>query len=490
MAPEEKNTKPASHLEAGSVVPESNAEEQLSSMMKPENNATEVTSPIPNTHSPAAFGTDSTKENRATSELPPCGNEFSSSVDGRDVGSECDAVSEDDATESEHDEHELLDFLPADFGKQVEQAKQKLPTVVITSEYCTAAKGSDCQRCAYCCPHNAITWREGKAPSVDSDLCEGCGICFGICDTFTPTNPELRHLHKRIARIAVTGRRAHLTCERFIPEDFTPDDNVVVLPCLSMISPALFTQLLAEGIGLTICCDLASCEDCPMGGSLGGSLFPRAIEIAQERTGEDVKHAKRLPEASKPKTLEKALEGEDPLARRQAFEDLASEVLDIVSGRRSLKQSTTLQDYAVKRYRQDAISHIKLPDRGMFDTLGLLGRKRALLFPAMRTLLETILIKPAVAKHIPIALSQTNKALCCESFDCTDACPTGARAIDASGKLEFEPMLCIGCGICVDVCPHGACSVDVTTADSLLAHLAPEKLRAVEEHCQRAKSKK
>ena len=39
---------------------------------------------------------------------------------------------------------------------------------------------------------------------------------------------------------------------------------------------------------------------------------------------------------------------------------------------------------------------------------------------------------------------------------CADACPVGAIAPNADGKMVIDPEKCISCGTCAAVCPFGA----------------------------------
>jgi Pyruvate/2-oxoacid:ferredoxin oxidoreductase delta subunit len=365
----------------------------------------------------------------------------------------------------------LLDSLPEDYGDQAETARKKMRKVVIVKQYCTHAAGSDCERCLLCCPHDAITLEEGKAPKVDDALCTGCGICFGVCDAFGSTRLTLHDLHARLQRIATSGRRAYLTCKENVFPDMNPDTNVVVLPCLSMMSPEMFTLLLSENIRLTVACDLSYCEDCTRGGALGGSLFPRAIQIAEERTGEKVLFSFRIPERQ---TLVEKYADDDPLGRREAFSGFVGDFAEIASGKRRLRNSTVLQDYYVKKEQQRAAALVNLADESAFDNFRPAGGVRKVLHPRKKMVLEAVQRRPDIAGNIPVAVSTTDPDACCQAHDCIEACTTGARALE-DGMLAFDARLCIGCGICVDACEHAACSVEETTAEIYVDGAAAEQ---------------
>ena len=357
--------------------------------------------------------------------------------------------------------------------------------LVVVNEYCTRQAGSDCARCEHACPHGAISLPEGNAaPVVDHDVCNGCGICFGVCDAFASTHLTMNDLHARIRRIATSGRRAYLTCKENIFPDLHIDTNVVVLPCLSMVPPELWTLLMAEKIRLTIACDLKYCEDCDRAGEIGGELFPRAIEIAEQRTGENVLFSYRIPESQK--LIEKYTDEEDPTDRRAAFTSLLSDVGEIASGKRRLRNSEVLQDYYAKRERARAVARLNLSENSPFADFTPEGRQRHTLFPRQKMLLEAVERRHDIAAEIPVGISKTDFEYCTGAGACVAACPTGARSLDQeTGKPEVDPMYCVGCGACMNACEQGAVFIDEATAEIYL-----DELEKASEESAEAKAKK
>lgn len=346
--------------------------------------------------------------------------------------------------------------------------------LVVVKDYCTHAAGSDCTRCAAVCPHGAISLPdEAQPPSVDHSLCNGCGVCFGICDAFASTRNTMADLHARIRRIALTGERCYLTCRENIFPGFKPASNVVVLPCLSMLSPEFWAALLSENIRLTIACDLKYCEDCTRAGEIGGELFPRAVEVAELWTGGKVLFNFRIPEEQG--LIDKYTDQHEASDRRAVFTDLAADVTEIASGRRRLKSSTLLQDFYERRERQRAAARLNFADSTRFADFKPGGRNRRVLFPKQQLLVEAVSNMPEAAERIAVGISATDSDLCCAQGACAESCPTGARHLDSKAKLpEIEPRLCIGCGICVDVCAQDACSVEESDARIYLDAAAQE----------------
>ncbi len=338
-----------------------------------------------------------------------------------------------------------------------QQPKQRL---VVLPEFCTHAAGSDCERCLYCCPKDAISLPTDKeAPTVDHDACNGCGICFGICDAFASTRMNMFDLHARIRRIAENGQRAYLTCKENVFPGFEVDTNVVVLPCLSMMSPEMWTLILAEGIRVTIACDLKYCEGCERGGELGGELFAHCVSLAEERTGEKVLFTFRIPE--KKKLLEQYAENEVN-DRRSVFAGFAADAANIATGKRRLRNSEVLRDYYERRERQRAVMRLHLASENPYPDFA--GQGKRTMFPKQQMVLETVEARPETAPLIMVAVSQTDMQLCTGRGDCASSCPTGARIFDGSA-MHFDERFCVGCGICVDACANGACSIEERTAE-------------------------
>lgn len=328
-------------------------------------------------------------------------------------------------------------------------------------------------RCTHACPVGAIRIAEDGWPRVDADACTHCGICLGICDAFSSTRRTLRTLVQHVQRIAVTGRRVIFTCKENVPSGFVPDDNVVVLPCISCIPPEMWTLFLAEGIRMSIYCDLSYCDDCTRAPRLGGMLFPRSVQIAQERTGGVIRAVDEISERPKPTSAD------DPLGRRQAFDNLVGNFSAIASGKRRLMNSTTLQDVYVKRQRKEAIAQLNLIQDDEVNKLMPHGTTHRVAFPKQKMLIETLMDNPDSAERTDIRLSTTHKGMCqrgngCNgAYECVRICPTGARSIDTKTKdVDLSPLICIGCGACENVCPAQAVAVETTTAKALLPYLS------------------
>ncbi|MEG0072362.1 MAG: 4Fe-4S ferredoxin [Raoultibacter sp.] len=341
--------------------------------------------------------------------------------------------------------------------------------VLLLKDYCVRSKGAVCNRCKIACPHGAISFAasddETGLPAIDAEACTRCGICFGICDAFSSTRVTMLDLHARIRRIALTGDCVYITCTENIFPGFTPAHNVVVVPCLATLAPEFWTLVLAENIDVSIACDLTYCADCEVAGSLAETLYTHAIQTAETWTGKRIGFSAEIPEKRK---LVEEYTDERGFDRRSAFTKTLTDVGDIASGKRRLRNSEVLQDFFERREKNKAIANLNLAETDIFSDFLPNGRTRKMMFPKRRLLLEALERTPEIAENIPVYLSTTEAKLCTHTYDCVAACPAGARLIESNGDIELDKRFCIGCGICVNVCAAEACDLVEATAAELL----------------------
>ncbi len=340
--------------------------------------------------------------------------------------------------------------------------------MITVAEHCVRPHGAACERCRIACPANAISFDEADGlPVIDEDACTQCGVCMGACDAFTSSTTTTLRLYEHLRRVAMRGEIVYLTCKENIFPGFTPAKNVTVLPCLACMPPELWTLLLAQNAPLCIACDLKYCEDCPRAAGRGELLFTRAVEMAEQWSGGGVRFDREIPE------LENDADtvARDEFGRREAFDGVKNDALDIISGKRRLKNSDTLKDVYRKKERKRMQDMLNLTEGDVINSFAPDGRTRQIMPPRRRMLLEALCANPAMAANVDIVVSATNHTTCVECLDCTKACATGARTISATdGSLAYDARYCIGCGACVSACPTG--SIDLVEAN--LADLLPD----------------
>lgn len=338
--------------------------------------------------------------------------------------------------------------------------------IVVLRDFCIRTKGAACERCALACPKDAISFSEDGTPLIDADACTRCGICLGICDTFSSTRVTMADLHARMRRIALRGEDVVVTCKENVFPGLEPAANVVVLPCLACLSPEFWTLLLAENIPAKVAADLSYCADCERAGEMGEMLAAHAIETAEAWSGRSVGAMDVIPEKE---NLLKDLADPAGVDRRSAFTNLVGDVSDIASGKRRLRNSEVLQEFYERRERSRALARLNLGNGVEFNDFVPEGRTRKTLQPKRRLLLEALERDPSLASRIPLVISETDCEKCTNALVCAQVCPTGARFPNpADGSLAFDTRYCIGCGLCVDVCPEGAVELVETTAEALL----------------------
>lgn len=364
--------------------------------------------------------------------------------------------------------------IPEEEASKISKPSPPAQKVLVLRDYCTHAKGSDCKRCLHACPHEALSFSEEGVPVIDSELCTNCGICFGICDTFSSNRVTLTDLHSRVERIALTGDPVYFTCRENVFPGFEPASNVIVLPCLACLPPELWTLILTENISVVVACDLSYCADCERAGELAEMLYSRAIEIGEEWSGRKVRFSEEIPEKEK---LLEGLTKQEGIERRGVFTNLMGDVGDIASGKRRLRNSEVLQQFVERRERSHAIAQLNLTEVEEINSFAPLGRTKKLMPPKRRMLLEALNRDPAIASRIPLEMVSIDREKCSEEYCCTKACPTGALSPDPdTGALVLDERYCIGCGICLGACPHVALSLNETTAEIFVPKETEETL--------------
>lgn len=338
--------------------------------------------------------------------------------------------------------------------------------MITIPEHCVRPHGAQCERCMIACPAQAISFEgDACAPRIDEDACTKCGICMGVCDAFGSDATTARRLYEHLRRVAMKGEIVYLTCKENIFPGLTPAKNVTVLPCIACMPTELWTLLLAQNVPLCLACDLKYCDDCPRAGSRGEMLFTRAIELAEEQTGKEVRFDREIPElAASSEQAEK-----EGFGRREAFDSVKDDALDIISGKRRLKHSDTLKDVYRKKERKRMQEMLNLTDGDVLNSFAEGGRSSMTMPPRRRMLLEALCAMPAIAPRVSLVVSVTDNAACVECLDCAKTCPTGARSISPqNGSLAYDARYCIGCGACASVCPRDAIDFIETTAAELM----------------------
>ncbi len=343
--------------------------------------------------------------------------------------------------------------------------------MLVAPEFCVRPFGGACERCRIACPVAAISFSDERStPVIDEDACTTCGVCMGVCDAFLSSSTSLHALYEHLRRVAMRGELVYLTCTENVFPGFQPADNVTILPCLACIPPEMWALLLAQNVPLCLTCDLKYCDDCDKAPQRGAMLFSRAIEIAEEWTGGSVHWDREIPENQEKISPAEAA----PAGRREIFDNIKDDALDLVSGKRRLKNSDTLKELYRRRERSRMRERLNLVSDEALNRFATGGRSKRVLLPRRRMIMEALVADASMGERVELAISQTDEERCDACLECTRVCPTGARIPSPEdGSLDYDQRFCIGCDACTEACPRQAVTMTEFTL-SQITQLAPE----------------
>ena len=361
-------------------------------------------------------------------------------------------------------------------GEPALERKNPREEILTQKGFCTRINGSGCNRCEIVCPHDAITVSDANGPAIDAELCTRCGLCAGICDAFFSARVTSGDLIERIDRLAKEHRQIYFTCNEHIFGGFTQAENVIVLPCLAMLSPEAWTRILSAGYPCYIFLDRSYCASCPTAGEQAQVLFNHAMRTAEAWSGNHFLHAEDIPEHTY-LVDEYANAAMNNFDRRNILTSFKDQTLDIASGKRRQRGGSAIQSYHERLERMKARNMANM----VYDTPGTvkIGIPSKRYWPRRKLLLDAIDKHPDIASRFDLYQADTDVEACTLEKHCIAACPTGARQLVeesapegeqgvSAARIEVDPRLCIACGCCIAACPNGACSYKEIEATTLL----------------------
>ncbi len=275
--------------------------------------------------------------------------------------------------------------------------------ISFSAEPCTRSAGSGCTRCVTVCPAQAIqidaSAGDHGMPVIDDEICNGCGICISICDSFSSasytTEDYARRMLRHANQAADEGKEKSITlcCEKDLPESIELAINAEALPCLSSLSPEFLTWLLAQGLKVELCHDPLLCEGCETGGRFGGALWKRATQIAEEWSGKEIGATDTLPE--KQGLVDQFAEPD----RRELFSGMIKTAENVASGSYRASKSSVIEDFLTRREQMRAQSRATQREASYLDEE---SREKAMRSHfARKTLLEeAIEIDPLIRERM------------------------------------------------------------------------------------------
>jgi len=350
--------------------------------------------------------------------------------------------------------------------------------IVVLQDYCVRVKGADCSRCETACPKEAIGYSADGMPVIDAQLCTQCGICLGICDSFSSTRVTMLDLHERVRSIALRGETVHFTCKENIFEGLEVAANVVILPCLACLSPEFWTVVLSENIQVKVACDLSYCADCERAGENAEMLYTHAIKTGETWSLQKVGFSRVIPEKE---NLLKELASNGEVDRRSAFTNIVQDVSGIATGQRNLRNSEVLQRFVERRERSRAMAKLKFAGADLLNDYSPTGRMKKIMFPKRQMIIEAVAASPEIAARIPLFVAEIDPEICAHHKDCLRVCPTGAISPNPeNGEQQFDVRYCIGCELCVAACPTSAIRIVEESGRCLLPPVDPSTEQSVD----------
>ena len=264
---------------------------------------------------------------------------------------------------------------------------------------------ANCRACVDACPTGAWIF-DDEALGLDTELCDGCGLCVGVCPVDALEAPTVATLAREQPQRAVLD----LACER------SETGGLPAVACLHATSPRELAELYSRGLRELEVCD-APCADCSRAGkrpSLEASLAD--LDRVLTATGQPpLRMAVRSPAAwYRSASARRRRDGTPDLGRRGLF-------------RRILPASVE------ERHGGD----------GADEALASLVAK----------------IPPGEPRpHVP----RIDPSRCVACHACAQLCPTGAIYLErqsVGARYLLRPELCTACGLCVDACEHDAVEV-------------------------------
>lgn len=355
---------------------------------------------------------------------------------------------------------------------QIDENNPRYPITVLPG-FCTRLAGSTCERCAFVCPFDAISFDTEGRPKVDATHCSRCGLCCGVCDAFVTERITMNDLLDKVRRLSDDGSPVFFTCYDQIPEDFEVHPNVIVLPCIGSVAPEFWASALEITPHIQIYCNFALCKDCPTAGPEARGLFTQTVNLGEIWSHIHMGKADRLPE--KTDLLSRFFEAtSDEYHRRGVATSLINEVEDITSGKHRKRNSDTLTNYHTRKEHMRAQGHATNVHHHEHvpSTVELPIKK---VWPRLHMIAKTVEEHPEIASNIPRYLAAVDDEACKRCYEpCFSHCPSGARSVNDKGSIMIDPRLCIACGNCARYCPNNAAYLFETDASIFL----PEDERA------------
>jgi len=317
-------------------------------------------------------------------------------------------------------------------------------------------KSAECTACLDACPVEGCLRHEGNRIVVDSDLCNGCGLCTTACPSGALVLDGLNdtELLRRL-KPPQAGKSLALVCglgpggdKDYLPPG--PADSLVVsVPCLGMIKESHLVYLaLRDGLHIDLYC--SRCDGCVL--SSGKEVIGRSVSSATAL----------LAALGRTDALFVHTEPVKMQPRGRVFGKSERRVVREISpgpeySRREL--FGLLSEKARERAAERLLGRMEDAGEPEVRDVAPVPERRTVLLSALE---DTDVPPEALLKdgEFPVRRIEIS-GTCMMCRRCESFCPTGALAtVDEEGvsSVLFRAGICVDCAMCAELCPSGAIS--------------------------------
>ena len=290
---------------------------------------------------------------------------------------------------------------------------------------------SNCNLCTKLCPSNAIELID--IPEINYNKCIECGFCTNFCkfDVFSHKDYKIENILYNIKQIGLKNNNILFTCSQ---NKIQLTDNIVKLPCLSMLTPAIYLYTL-NYIHDSIYIDISNCNDCEIGHLI--FCIKNEIQIVEDITSSlNIKKIKTIISKEEFNNIFRF----NNLNTREFLNDLKN---DLKNRNKSLLYEIFDKKNENDKYQRDnpPFSHKLLN----YSIIKLEKSKK-----------QEISTKNYILPDIKIDADKCIGCISCEEVCITDA--ISAFRTEKEITLNFSSYLCIHCGLCKTICKNNALS--------------------------------
>lgn len=286
----------------------------------------------------------------------------------------------------------------------------------------TRTKLSRCNECITVCPKECFVLEDEKL-GIDYSKCVDCGACSGVCpsealnlDNFKGSSFFFSQLEEKEVLIS---------CKKNVP-------CIAALHVEYLLSLTLMKQ--------KVCFDMGHCDACELA---------HTCKPVIEANAEEVNYLCEALESDACISLEN-IAYEEQHERRDLFRSLRPE--NLAASKAAFEKNIAHQEqgHQSSEVTNEITSRIRSKEH--------LSDKRKLLLSVLKRTSKPSTFHVVEGEALSFTSSKLIDVTACNACQiCYRLCPTKALSSDArNSKIDFDPFLCIKCGICEDVCDVSA----------------------------------